>query len=692
MSYGISENSIKKGCLRFRNKKSQAWENIKDFTDRRKVWIKLDSIPNTTKTKYNIPSSEDLELQRLNVQREKENILSDPDALRLTYSFNEEYADFYQLYWDRLAYSQEKQLKYAKTYAQEHAYWVQMVHITGTLEKTTYGKVSFCFEIHKALLHAGLITLLSNVTSLVHFKTKLKTLRKALYCGNDGVDVIIHKGLKLRNQGTKIKDFHRGLILAYLQYEQIYAYRVVADLVNHHSELRGYKKISESSIKNLMSTDNKFRTLVDAYRYGKKHFNDNVLPHTVRELPKFPANVWMIDGTPIQFYCHNESRTKIIRLYLFVVIDVCSRKVVGFDIAYSETRFNILNALKLAVMSEGYLPSEIVSDNASANNTEEITDLKEQMTRMGITWRNSKVGNAQDKSYVERFFGVFQTMLCSLSEGYMGEGITSKRHRPNSEFVQKWAKENGLLLPNEMRSQIAQHIVKYNETSIANRKSPNQIVKELPRPNAIEMDSVKTALMFWSKTSHTVKRGMIKFKVNKIEHIYEIADHEIKLQLQNKKVAVRYNENDLDWIMLFDYNTNLPICECKKSIKIQIAKVDQDEKEVLKIIKSEAKKKSYKQHIDSETSKILDKALNDANIDELELTHPLSIAKNQRNDKESEELLELYYSENHISQDEEYKREPKPIGIVRKSDYKDAHDLLLTNKSSKKSSLKPLRQ
>ncbi|MBP0904172.1 DDE-type integrase/transposase/recombinase [Mariniflexile gromovii] len=399
----------------------------------------------------------------------------------------------------------------------------------------------------------------------------------------------------------------------------------------------------------------------------------------------------MIDGTPMQFYCWDNSRTKMIRLYLFAIKDVCSRKIVGFDVSYSETRFNILNALKIAVMNEGYLPSEIVSDNFSAGKTEEILDLKEQMTRMGIKWRNSKVGNAQDKSYIERFFGVFQSVECALYEGYIGEGVTSKRNnRPNPDFIQKMAKKNGLLMPNEMKSRIATMIAKYNERNISGRKSPNQISNDMPKPNAIPMDSVKTALMFWSKTSHTVKRGMVKIKVNKIQHTYEIACNDTKLKLQNKKVAVRYNEKDLDWIMLFDYKTDLPICECKKSIKTQMGHVDLDEAETLKIIKSEAKKKSYKTHIENEVKKVFDKGLNEANLDELELTHPLSLEKNQVNSKESKELLEIFYNENHITKDQEKLKTIKPIGKIERSNIEDAHDFLLVKKSLGKGSLKPI--
>ena len=689
--YGVSESYLKKAIHLYRRGKSGAWENTKDLKDRRKVWINLDTIPKNTRLKYSLPSSEEYIKLQNKENLNKDLLLANPDAEKLIYAYSQTYGKYHQLYWERLGYSAQKQVQLARLYAQEHAYWLQLVHLTGGLEKAGYGLVKQFYYLHIELINKGEIVLQSKASSHQHFKVKLTAIRKALYRGETGVEEIINNGLKPQTHKIKVSDFHRALILSYLQYPQIYAYRVVADLVNHHCELKDLKTISESSIKHLMSTDNKFRTLVDAYRYGKKYFNDTLLPHAVRNVTQFPANVWMIDGTPMQFYCWNESRTKMVRLYLFAIIDVCSRKIVGFDVGYSETRFNILNALKIAVMNEGYLPSEIVSDNFSAGKTEEILDLKSQMAKLGVAWRNSKVGNAQDKSFIERFFGVFQSVECSLYEGYIGEGITSKRNnRPNAEFLQKIAKKNGLLMPNEMKSQIATMVVKYNERSIGGRKAPNEICKTIPMPNAVRMDSVRTALMFWHKTSNTVKRGMVKIKVNKIQHTYEIKSNEIKLELQGKKVAVRYNENDLDWIMLFDYETDTPICECKASIKIELAGVDHQDEEVLNIIKSEAKKKSYVKHIESETQKIIDKGLNQENLDALELTHPLSLEKNQVNSKESLELLDLYYNENGITQSEELKQTHKPIKKIEHSKLEDAHEVLLVKKSFGKSSLKPI--
>jgi hypothetical protein len=183
---------------------------------------------------------------------------------------------------------------------------------------------------------------------------------------------------------------------------------------------------------------------------------------------------------------------------------------------------------------------------------------------------------------------------------------------------------------------------------------------------------------------------MVKFKVNKVEHIFEIKEHQTKAELQGKKVAIRYNENDLDWIMLFDFETDKAICECKASLKVELLINEPQDKKVSNIIKSEAKKKSYHTYLKNTSQGFIDKGLHQENEENLELVHPLSLDKNQVNTKESEDFLELYYNENSISQNEEFKLKNKSIKKIAHSKEVDAHSLLI-KKSSCKNSLEPIK-
>src|SRR5690606_12914514 len=150
----------------------------------------------------------------------------------------------------------------------------------------------------------------------------------------------------------------------------------------------------------------------------------------------------------------------------------------------------------------------------------------------------------------------------------------------------------------EMVYRLVTMIAKHNERKINSNQSPNEVYRELPKPNIHKLDILATSLMFWNKTSYTVRGGMIKITVNKLDYHYEIKDHDLKMILQNKKVVVMYDENDLDSILIFNENDNV-ICECQKVIKINLAKIDRNSVDEENIYKSVAKKKSYEKHISS---------------------------------------------------------------------------------------------
>jgi len=80
------------------------------------------------------------------------------------------------------------------------------------------------------------------------------------------------------------------------------------------------------------------------------------------------------------------------RLYIFVVLDACTRRIIGFDITTTgEDRFMVMNALKMAIRYTGYIPYEIVSDNFSANKTEEIKNVQAELQKFGTKWRFAKL-------------------------------------------------------------------------------------------------------------------------------------------------------------------------------------------------------------------------------------------------------------------------------------------------------------
>ncbi len=713
ISFGLDSNTIYSGCKRFRQGKTKSWENKKDPNDKRKVLINLDTIPDGTRKKYNIPTGAEYQAQQreakrqeviafmtqiereriekevdqqLAEEREKE-ILENSAKLALRDAYNNHWLKYYSLYKER--YSSRKDCdKLAQQSAREHAFWLKMVEVTGGIWRGEFGKAGICFEYLQDLKKELVFT--QTINNATYFRRKLKDLRDKLKLGKSIVDVIANNKIGERApESKKYNDFHKGSILYFVGHEKKYSYRLCTRLINQHCADEKQRPLNESYIKKVLQTDNEFRTLVFSLRNGAKYLKENILPHASRHPVEFPANLWMIDGTPVQFYCRNDKGT-IVRMSVFVVLDAFSRKVVGYDIAMNEDKFMVMNALKMAVREEGHLPKEILSDNFSANKTPEIIALKEFMAKLDVNWRLAKVGNPQDKSQVERFFGVFQSEECVSYDDYIGEGIASKRdNRPTPEFLEKSIKK--ILSVNQMKDRIITMIVKYNAREKRTRLSPLELYK-LPKPKAVELDGFKTALMFWNRTKHTIKQGMVKITVNKVEHSFEIYDHKQKLQLQGKTVYVRYDTDNLDSVMLFDIDNEKALCECKKTHKFHIATDDRTDECNENILIHTAKKKSYKKHIDKQIENIKDKMLDVIGKDKIDLIHPLDADKHIFNDTETQNTLENHRNHFNIKVGQE-DPEHRVLRTLEHSRVKakDYEDFTVNKKSLGKASLKVVK-
>lgn len=118
----------------------------------------------------------------------------------------------------------------------------------------------------------------------------------------------------------------------------------------------------------------------------------NVLNRRFR--PAQPNQAWVSDMTYI--------RTAEGWLYLAVVLDLYSRKVVGWAMAPAMPASLIVSALKMAIQQRNPAPGLIVhSDRGSQYASEEYQGL---LARHGLVCSMSRLGDCWDNAVVERFF------------------------------------------------------------------------------------------------------------------------------------------------------------------------------------------------------------------------------------------------------------------------------------------------
>jgi hypothetical protein len=524
-------------------------------------------------------------------------------------------------------------------------------------ETQTYTKTEI-FEAYKSF----------EASTIKHYNSFLRKLKAFSQSGA----VSCTHGRIGRKYWYKMNPCVRNWVFDLLSQPNKYGYQQITEYVNQtikeHNILSNtdYKTISKSLI---AYTYIQNKTEIDLYRNGVSQFKIDTRPYLPRITALNAGSLEQMDGTPVQFICwnhHSKWKTegkKLIRMNLFALRDARSGKVTGIDLSESEDRFNVISAMKMRVKVHGHLPAELVHDNFSATKTDEFKALKEMLENKGVIVRAAKVGNAQDKGEIERFFGTFQSRFQRLIDGYLGEGIKSRRKngRISEEFIQRHRKENGHYSYDEMQKIIVELVAIYNNTCISDRngKTPDQIYAECEKPYVKACDMLDTVQLFWLSKTLTVNRSLIVNEVRKQKYFYEIWSNEDKLRLNGKKVRVYYDEKDASEIHVFSLDGEF-ICTCTQKVGIHEAAVDRQEGEELVIIKHESHNSTLPQYIENKAAERVKAAEQFTGITDMESIQPFTMEKEKINNAESRMYIEAYYEEKGIdmSNVKDYKSMP----------------------------------
>ncbi len=93
-------------------------------------------------------------------------------------------------------------------------------------------------------------------------------------------------------------------------------------------------------------------------------------------------------------------------LYLAVVMDLFSRRIVGWSMSRWMSRGIVVNALKMAIEARRPEPGLIHHSDRGAQYTSEA--FRTELARYGIECSMSSTGNCYDNAVVESFFGVLK--------------------------------------------------------------------------------------------------------------------------------------------------------------------------------------------------------------------------------------------------------------------------------------------
>lgn len=435
---------------------------------------------------------------------------------------------------------------------------------------------------------------------------------------------------------SRLTDFAKARIEEYYKHPNQYTFEMVHKLVRLECERQNVTVVSLSTVKTYLNKpENKNRL---SYYRNPQYYSRVVAPITRRKGIRHSGDLYYGDGSPLQLFCWNREQTAKIRLNLFVVMDVASGKIVGMDLAESEDRYNVMSALKMAFDLEKIAPFEYKYDNASATKTEEYIALKEAMLLKGCLFTPTTKGNPKEKAQVERFFNTFQTKYQRMIDGFIGEGIKSKRDngRISPDFLKKAQSKDNLYTYESACKIVAQLVSIYNADKRRSKPSPNDMFAKSPKTTAVKLDTTDIALLFWSHKTIKVSKSEIVTTIRHNDYIFDVFDHATALKLAGKQVKMYYDENDLSSVQLFDLEGKY-VCECRQKVRVHEGAAGRTKENTLTLIKQAKHNASIDGLIKKQTISVKNKGVAAIGDDvEMKLLNPFEMAKEELNGAETE--------------------------------------------------------
>lgn len=472
---------------------------------------------------------------------------------RLETAYLKDFIPYRQIYKD-LGMNEEKTIEYA----QHHAVWVEVLKIHG--EKSRQGLRNL-WEAYCRLYPDRYVY--NRMNACINI------------CKTEGIQRLL-----VRKQSETSRRVYHSLydkwILDALSSGKGYSRATIHRLVCEVAKINGYKEPSLTTVKNKCR---ELLPLVSASRNGQDRDVSSKLPYASMERPTVSNMQWQIDGWRLPFYMEGFKT-----LTLFFVLDACSGKVVGYEIAPSESTETILSGLEDAVEKTGVLPLEIVSDNHSFNKTSEAEHFKDELNKKaGIVWTVSS--DPRRKSFVERSFKTFGEKFCKLEQGYVGEGIRTRNRngRTTQELLDQYTKAGHWLDAEHIELIAIKCIEAYNNDKGQDGKTRNERYeanKDVNNENTISL--IDRMRLFIRSAKYKVSRGQINITRENVKYEFQLRASLFN-QWNDKEVNVRYV--NFDEIYLFEVDTDKFIGTVPRKQLIHSALADQTEEDKEKLFK-----------------------------------------------------------------------------------------------------------
>lgn len=530
---GIEVSSVWKGLYRNRKSDTQSWFHREDEQDARRVWIKVESIPEKTKMQLERHYGQDLWglCYRESLVEEATGKIEPDDAgwfLRLSvYSVDQAAHLAEACGWLRLVSEEE--------------WW------GGRWSRKTDAMQTAADVIAQRDLYGFRV---SNWRVLN---------RRAKAWLEDGRESLVSRKVG-NNNAAKVTGKLRKLVECRLI--DLYASELkptvetVTDIYNREAAGNGWPQYTAERVRQLINKPSNVQRWIAA-RHGVNAARAKTESVLRRRRPAGPDVLWSIDGTTVQLFS-SDGKTLVKEWYSVTVIDAYSDCVIGWACDSStETARLVLRAVRRAIQRRGTRPAFAQFDGSRANLSTEVQQVFERLKTIGI---RSQPYNGKSK-YVERVQGWIEQHFQRYLPNFVGGNITARSldARANPDYLKRLQKAGQIPGIDQIPMQLELAIETYNNTTIKTRKmTPAAMYSE--ETMGANVDYLTQVSVFWVKRRQTVRYTPegIRMEVDKQRYFYEVQtkpgleDYEFRRDYLGDSFQVRYDPDDLSAINLYD--------------------------------------------------------------------------------------------------------------------------------------------
>ncbi|OFR70051.1 Mu transposase C-terminal domain-containing protein [Neisseria sp. HMSC069H12] len=290
----------------------------------------------------------------------------------------------------------------------------------------------------------------------------------------------------------------------------------------------------------------------------------NILPHKRRDfLHLKPAAIYTADGHTFDAEVLNPLSGLPFRPEITTVLDVGTRRCMGWSVGLAESRFTVLEALshasRAAIGALWYVDWGCGFENLMM--TDEATGL---MGRLGMTMTHSRAYNSQAKGASERSHNIFTRAAANLPS-FVGKNMDDEARQKLFKLSRKEVRLHGKILNSpiptwdEFKSYIERVVDEYNDRphrslpKFTDREgkrrhmSPNEFwalkVAEFGEPPSVSPE--EEGYLFRPQVMRTVRRG----EVSLFSNTYYSAE---LMEFNGETVRVGYDVQDALWVWIYD--------------------------------------------------------------------------------------------------------------------------------------------